>query len=75
MSVGTVVDIVREPLLKRIAELEEFLRLEIRKMEMQANIMRDKRRTGGWEGAEKVAMAFERSAIRHQDILDGKSGE
>lgn len=69
MSVGTVVDIVREPLLKRIADLEEFIRMEVRKMEMQANVMRDTRRTGGWEGAEKVAMAFERSAERHREML------
>lgn len=69
MSVGTVVDIVREPLLKRIAELEAFIRMEVRKAEMQAAVMRDAKRTGGWEGAENVAMAFERAAIRHSEML------
>lgn len=54
---------------KRIAELEEFIRMEVRKMEMRANIMRDTSRTGGWEGAENVAMAFERAAIRHREML------
>jgi hypothetical protein len=31
-------------------------------LEMQAAIMRDPQRTGGWKGAERVASAFERQA-------------
>jgi hypothetical protein len=33
-----------------------------RTAEMSANIMRDTKRTGGWEGAEKTASAFDRLA-------------
>jgi len=58
---------------RRIASLEEFLRMEVRRSEMQAGIMRDRQRTGGWEGAEKVAMAFDRAADRCRDILNAPS--
>jgi hypothetical protein len=55
---------------RRIADLEEFIRREVRKAEMQAAIMRNLERTGGWAGAESVAMAFERAAERHREILN-----
>lgn len=54
----------------RIAALEEFIRMEVRRNEMQAGVMRDKKRTGGWDGAERVAMAFDRAADRCRDILN-----
>lgn len=58
---------------RRIAALEEFIRMEVRRCEMQAGIMRDTKRTGGWEGAEKVAMAFDRAADRCREILNSPS--
>ena len=57
-------------LIRENERLREFIRMEVRKAEMQAAVMRNPVRTGGWEGAEKVAMAFERAAIRHREILN-----
>ncbi|MHA4875494.1 hypothetical protein, partial [Enterococcus faecium] len=43
---------------------------EIRRIaEMSAEIMRDSRRTGGWEGSERVARQFDRiarKALQHE---------
>lgn len=46
----------------QIAEMREILRQIRRTAEMSASIMRDTRRTGAWEGAEKVARQFDRIA-------------
>jgi len=43
-----------------LAECHETLRRLKRTGEMSAAIMRDPRRTGAWEGAERTARAFER---------------
>ena len=40
----------------------EVARRHYRALEMSAAIMRDPKRTGGWEGAERTARAFERQA-------------
>lgn len=47
---------------QRVEALESVIRLEKRVCEMSANIMRDAKRTGGWEGAERTANAFDRIA-------------
>lgn len=44
------------------AEIERLLFRIRRTSEMSANIMRDARRTGGWEGSEKTARQFDRLA-------------
>lgn len=44
-----------------VGVIEQARRL-YRGLEMSAGIMRDTRRTGGWEGAERTAAAFERYA-------------
>lgn len=44
-----------------VGAIEQARRL-YRGLEMSAGIMRDERRTGGWEGAERTAAAFERYA-------------
>lgn len=63
---------LEETMLARITQLEEFCRTEARIQEMQAELMRDPMRTGGWSGAKRVADAFERSAIRHREILENQ---
>ena len=45
-----------------LAEVEGLLFRIRRTSEMSANIMRDARRTGGWEGSEKTARQFDRLA-------------
>ena len=47
------------PTKEEIAEHIETLRRLYRTAEMSAAIMRDTERTGGWEGAERVARAFD----------------
>jgi single-stranded DNA-specific DHH superfamily exonuclease len=49
--------------------MERALRKEMRIAELQASIMRDPRRTGGWEGAENVASAFDRTRLRCAEAL------
>lgn len=44
------------------------LRRLYRGLEMSANIMRDPLRTGGWEGAERTAAAFDRYAATAQSL-------
>ncbi len=49
---------------------------EVRRMaEMSAEIMRDRRRTGSWEGAERVAKQFDRiakrCAVNEEDSREG----
>lgn len=58
----------------RIAEMREILRQIRRTAEMSANIMRDRRRTGAWDGAEKVARQFDRIAAlaRNHGPSDGE---
>jgi hypothetical protein len=51
-----------------VSGLADVRRIE-RSSRLQANIMRDPLRTGGWEGAEKVADAFEDIADRAADAL------
>lgn len=48
----------------RVAELEAALHMVKRMSEMSASIMRDARRTGAWEGAERVARQFDRIAVK-----------
>lgn len=50
------------------AVLIEELRRLYRGLEMSAGIMRDRKRTGGWEGAEKTAAAFARYAATAQSL-------
>lgn len=57
------------PASKRVVELEDFLREEARRMEDLAAAMRNPERNGGWDGAEKVAQAFERASFRCLDII------
>ena len=45
------------------------LRVLKRTLEMQANIMRDPIRTGGWAGANRVANAFDSAADRLATII------
>lgn len=56
----------------RDAEIER-LRSELHRIkrtaEMSAGIMRDTRRTGGWDGAEKTARAFDGIADRARDAI------
>ena len=49
-------------------ELIERARRLYRTLEMSAGIMRDRKRTGGWEGAERTANAFDRAAINAREI-------
>ena len=49
----------------------EMTRQVYRACEMSAEIMRDARRTGAWEGAERVASAFERQAKNARNAYDG----
>lgn len=51
-------------------KLIERARRLYRALEMSANIMRDPTRTGGWDGAEKTADAFERQAIAAKELHD-----
>jgi hypothetical protein len=54
---------IRDGVAARLAEAEglrETLRRLKRTGELSAAIMRDTRRTGAWEGAERTARAFER---------------
>lgn len=46
----------------RALSLTEAARRIYRGLEMSAEIMRDPRRTGGWEGSERTASAFDRQA-------------
>jgi hypothetical protein len=52
-----------------LTEVEEVIRKEVRINEMQAGIMRDPRRTGGWDGAGRVAATFDRAAQRMRAAL------
>lgn len=49
-------------------DLIEQMRRLYRGLEMSAEIMRDRRRTGGWEGADRTADAFARYAATAQSI-------
>ena len=49
-------------------ELIERARRLYRTLEMSAGIMRDRKRTGGWEGAERTANAFDRAAVNAREI-------
>ena len=51
------------------SDLVEEVRRAMRTAEMSAGIMRDHKRTGGWEGAEKTANAFDRIARRLRAAL------
>ena len=51
-------------------ETIETARRLYRSLEMQAGIMRDPLRTGGWNGAERVASAFERASEKAREIYD-----
>lgn len=46
----------------------EQARRIMRSAEMSAGIMRDRRRTGGWAGAENTARAFDRIAENAQAL-------
>lgn len=46
----------------------EKVRRIARTAEMSAGIMRDRRRTGGWEGAERTANAFDRLSRDAWDV-------
>lgn len=48
--------------------LAEAARRIYRTLEMSAGIMRDPGRTGGWEGSERTASAFERQAIAAKSL-------
>lgn len=52
-----------------LKEAQETVRRLKRTGEMSAGIMRDARRTGAWEGAEKTARQFERMAESAANIL------
>lgn len=52
------------------AEILKKARMLYRGLEMQAAIMRDSERTRGWNGAERVASAFERQAVAAKAIHD-----
>ena len=51
-------------------DLIEAARRLYRGLEMQAAIMRDPARTGGWSGSERVAAAFERQARAAKQLHD-----
>lgn len=54
---------------QKLTELQLAMHEIRRTAEMSAEIMRDPRRTGGWEGAERVARAFDRiarKALQHE---------
>lgn len=51
-----------------LKEAADALAIEARANEMSANIMRDRRRTGGWEGAERTAAAFDRHGLKAAGI-------
>lgn len=54
---------------EKLAEAQQALYEIRRTAEMSAEIMRDSRRTGGWEGAERVARQFDRiarKALQHE---------
>ncbi len=53
-----------------MVEVTEAARRIYRALEMSAGIMRDPRRTGGWEGAERTASAFERQAMAAKSLHD-----
>ena len=48
----------------------EVARRHYRALEMGAAIMRDPQRTGGWEGAERTARAFEHQAETAKGLFD-----
>ncbi len=52
--------------------IEEKFRMIRRTAEMSAGIMRDARRTGGWDGAERVARQFDRIAKLASPPSDGE---
>lgn len=57
----------------KIEELKGLLeqaRRIYRALEMSAGIMRDPRRTGGWEGSERTASAFERQGFAAKELHD-----
>jgi hypothetical protein len=56
-------------------DLIEMARRLYRGLEMQAAIMRDPARTGGWDGAERVAAAFERQAEAAKKLHDALVGQ
>jgi hypothetical protein len=58
----------------REQRLEAFLRQEARRMDDLAAAMRNPERTGGWEGAEKVAAAFDRAAERCREAANETQG-
>jgi hypothetical protein len=49
-------------------DMLEQLRRLYRGLEMSAGLMRDRRRTGGWSGAERTADAFSRYAATAQSL-------
>jgi hypothetical protein len=44
--------------------LKEALEFFVESLPKQAKVMRDKSKTGDWEGAERVARAFDRHAMK-----------
>lgn len=56
-------------LVAEVRRLREELRRIARTAEMSAEIMRDPRRTGGWDGAERVANSYGRMAIKARAAL------
>lgn len=53
-----------------LADATETARRLYRGLEMQAGLMRDHQRTGGWEGADRVASAFERQSVKAKELHD-----
>ena len=65
-----------DPLVLENERLREVLHRIKRTAEMSEGIMKDRRRTGGWEGAEKVADQFRRiAALAHGSAPDTGSCE
>ncbi len=56
---------------KNEAAKDGALKRIARGAELQAHVMRDALRTGGWAGAEKVAEAFDDIAERAREALKG----
>lgn len=55
--------------------LVEQARRIYRALEMSAAIMRDKKRTGNWDGARRTADAFERQAIAAKQLHDALAAQ
>jgi hypothetical protein len=68
-SVGELVNKIHAAIAKPASNHAAVLRRVERGARLQASVMRDPLRTGGWEGAEKVADAFEDIADRAAEAL------